>query len=65
MTGNVRSWRHFIEMRGAAFADWEIRELAIEVLRLLQEESPLLFGDFTIGRLPDGTETATPAYSKV
>ena len=65
VTGNVRSWRHFIEMRGAAFADWEIRELAIEVLRLLQKEAPLLFGDFTIERLPDGTETATPEYSKV
>ena len=65
VTGNVRSWRHFIEMRGAAFADWEIRELAIEVLRLLQKEAPLLFGDFTVDRLPDGTEIATPVYSKV
>jgi thymidylate synthase (FAD) len=65
VTGNVRSWRHFIEMRGAAFADLEIRRLAIEVLRLLQKESPLLFGDFTVDRLPDGTEIATPEYSKV
>ena len=65
VTGNVRSWRHFIEMRGAAFADWEIRELAIEVLRLLQKEAWLLFGDFTIDRLPDGTEVAAPEYSKV
>ena len=65
MTGNVRAWRHFIEMRGAAFADWEIREMAVAVLRLLQSEAPLLFGDFTIDSLPDGTEVTVPEYSKV
>ncbi len=65
VTGNVRAWRHFIEMRGAAFADWEIRALAIEVLELLQVESPLMFGDFVISDLPDGTRIAVPEYSKV
>lgn len=65
VTANVRSWRHFIEMRGAPFADWEIRRLAIVVLQILQREAPLLFGDFTIDDLPDGTRTATPTYSKV
>ncbi|MCL0101694.1 FAD-dependent thymidylate synthase [Dehalococcoidia bacterium] len=65
VTGNVRSWRHFIEMRGAIFADWEIRKIALMVLELLQKEAPLLFGDFTIAELPDGTQTATPLYSKV
>jgi len=65
VTGNVRAWRHFIEMRGAAFADWEIREMAVAVLRLLQSEAPLLFGDFTIDSLPDGTEVTVPEYSKV
>ena len=65
VTGNVRSWRHFIEMRAASFADWEIRSLALAVLEILQQESPLLFGDFTVEELPDGTRIATPAYSKV
>ena len=65
VTGNVRAWRHFIEMRGAPFADWEIRSLAIQVLHLLQKESPLMFGDFEISDLPDGTQVATPEYSKV
>ena len=65
VTGNVRAWRHFIEMRGAAFADWEIRALAIRVLELLQAESPLMFGDFQISDLPDGTQVAEPEYSKV
>ena len=64
-TANVRAWRHFIEMRGASFADWEIRILAIKVLKLLQCEAPLLFGDFRIEDMPDGTQIATPEFSKV
>ena len=64
VTGNVRAWRHFIEMRGAAYADWEIRKLALMVLEILNNEAPLLFGDFKIEKLPDGTEIATPKYSK-
>ena len=65
ITANVRAWRHFIEMRGAPFADWEIRRLALAILEILQKEAPLLFGDFTVNQLPDGTKTATPTYSKV
>ena len=65
VTGNVRAWRHFIEMRAAPFADWEIRSLAVEVLALLREEAPLMFGDFTVSDLPDGTQIAVPEYSKV
>ena len=65
VTANVRAWRHFIEMRGASFADWEIRSLALAVLEILQREAPLLFGDFTIEELPDGTKVATPTYPKV
>ena len=65
VTANVRALRHFFEMRGAIFADWEIRYLAIKMLKLLQKESPLLFGDFTIEDLPDGTQTTKPIYSKV
>ena len=52
-------------MRGAAFADWEIRNLAIIILKILEQEAPLLFSDFTIDELPDGTLTAKPKYSKI
>ncbi len=65
VTANVRAWRHFIEMRGASYADWEIRRLALAILDILREEAPLLFGDFTVEKLPDGTSIATPKYSKV
>ena len=65
VTANVRAWRHFIGMRGAAFADWEIRRLSLKILDLLQKEAPLLFGDFVVEDLPDGTQIATPKYPKV
>jgi len=65
VTANVRAWRHFIEMRSAPYADWEIRQLAIKILGILQKEAPLLFGDFTVSELSDGTKIATPIYSKV
>ena len=65
VTANVRAWRHFIEMRAAATADWEIRSLALIVLGILQREAPLLFGDFSVQDLPDGTQTASPVHSKI
>lgn len=45
VTGNVRAWRHFLEMRGSALADSEIRRLAIMVWKVLAEETPMLFAD--------------------
>jgi thymidylate synthase (FAD) len=65
VTGNARSWRHFVEMRGSGSADVEIRRLAISVLRELQEEAPHIFGDMQIVPQPDGTETVETPYSKV
>ena len=65
ITANVRALRHFIEMRGAIFADWEIRFLAIEMLKLFEKEAPLLFGDFLIEDLDDGTQITYPKFSKV
>ena len=65
VTANVRALRHFIEMRGSVYADTEIRFVAINLLMLLQKEAPLLFQDFSIENLSDGTQIATPLYSKV
>ena len=58
VTGNYRAWRHFIGMRATEAADVEIRTLAVEVLRQLQELAPNVFADFRISELPDGTELA-------
>ncbi|HEX5520056.1 MAG TPA: FAD-dependent thymidylate synthase [Longimicrobiaceae bacterium] len=65
VTGNARAWRHFVEMRGSASADVEIRRLAVAVLRALQQEAPHLFGDMRIALQDDGTETVETPYSKV
>ena len=65
VSANVRAWRHFIEMRATEYADPEIRSLAMEILPLLQNEAPLLFNDFEIIDLPDGTTGARPLHSKV
>lgn len=65
VTGNVRAWRHFLEMRASEYADVEIRRLAMMVLKILQVEAPLLFNDFKITQMDDGTEIATPEHSKV
>lgn len=65
VTGNARAWRHFIEMRANEHAEVEIRKVAIVVLRLLQAESPALFGDYSITRRADGTEIAETPHRKV
>jgi thymidylate synthase (FAD) len=65
VTGNARSWRHFVEMRGSPSADVEIRRLAIATLRVLREEAPHIFGDMQIKPAPDGTEVIETPYSKV
>ncbi len=65
VTGNARALRHCIEMRAAAAADVEIRALFVAVLRILQDEAPNLFGDYSIVLLPDGTEAAETKWRKV
>jgi thymidylate synthase (FAD) len=63
VTGNYRAWRHFIAMRATEHADVEIRELAVECLRQLQQVAPNVFADFTITALADGTEIAASPYA--
>src|SRR5690554_2244525 len=63
VTGNYRSWRHFIAMRASEHADVEIRKVAVECLRQLQQVAPNVFGDFTITRLDDGSEIAASPFT--
>jgi thymidylate synthase (FAD) len=65
VTGNARAWRHFIEMRGSASAEVEIRRLAVAVLRVLHDEAPNIFGDMRVVAQADGTELVETAHSKV
>jgi 5-methylcytosine-specific restriction endonuclease McrA len=65
VTGNTRSWRHFIEMRADAHAEVEIRALAVRVFLCLHLTDPILFSDYSIEQLPDGTYTVKTEYRKV
>jgi thymidylate synthase (FAD) len=64
-TANARALRHFIEMRASRHAETEIRQLAVQVLRLMQKEAPHLFGDYQLVPLDDGTFEAATPYRKV
>ena len=48
MTANFREWRHVLALRGHASAQWEIRRLAIAILKELKRQAPATFADFEI-----------------
>jgi thymidylate synthase (FAD) len=63
-TGNVRALRHIIEMRADAHAESEIRNLALRLFLCLRTVDPILFGDYELGELPDGTYTVSTENRK-
>ncbi len=65
VTGNSRSWRHFLELRGSPHADTEIRLLAVEVCRVLKRESPNIFYDVEVIDESDGMPAVRVTHSKV
>lgn len=65
VTGNARAWRHVISMRADAHAETEIRELAVRIFLCLYQTDPVLFSDYTLEQLPDGTYTVKAEYEKI
>ncbi|WP_235401273.1 FAD-dependent thymidylate synthase [Rubrobacter aplysinae] len=63
-TGNARALRHIIEMRADAHAESEIRALALRLFACLAAADPILFGDYRVEELPDGTHTVTTDHRK-
>ncbi len=51
VTMNLRELKHFFKLRTCNRAQWEIRELAIEMLKLLKNKIPLLFSQMGPGCL--------------
>ena len=49
MTMNARELRHFFSLRCCNRAQWEIRELANEMLRQCKEVAPMIFADAGAG----------------
>jgi thymidylate synthase (FAD) len=64
-TGNVRAWRWVIESRSDKHAEPEIRRLAVEIHRILNEECPTYFSDFAVSEIYDGIPVLTPKHRKV
>lgn len=56
-TINIRALRHILTMRCSEGAEEEIRHVALRMLAIMQEEEPILFGDFD--------ENGKPKYAKV
>lgn len=65
ITANVRAWRHFLEMRANEHAEVEIRALAMTLYYNLCAEAPLLFEDYQVVNLPDGTQALQTETRKV
>lgn len=57
MTANFREWRHVFKVRCSKFAHWEIRTVMIDLLKMLQEQAPVIFGGLKIvGKDDNGVE---------
>ena len=48
MSANFRELRHVMITRGSRQAQWEVRELAVEILRLMKKEAPNVFFDLEV-----------------
>jgi len=61
ISANFRQLRHMFCVRCGRHAQWEIRDIALQMLRIMKKEAPSVFGDFVID---EETSTAhTPFYS--
>lgn len=65
VTANIRAWRHFLNTRASEHAEVEIRRTAFEAYRCLYKLAPILFGDFEVEHLADGTHGLKTPYPKV
>ena len=45
VTANLREWRHIFELRCSKHAQWEIRDMAKQMLNTLFSKAPIIFED--------------------
>jgi thymidylate synthase (FAD) len=48
LSANFRELRHIFEVRCMPRAHWEIREICLEMLKIMKKEAPIVFWDFVI-----------------
>lgn len=65
VTANVRAWRHMVNMRASDHAEVEIRNVFFNIYKILRDVAPMLFADFKIVHLPDGTYSVKTVFPKV
>lgn len=64
ITGNLRAWRHFLEMRSERFAEAEIRRLSQDIFYALKSIAPFYFRDYNM-EVIDGLPEFTTPHRKV
>jgi thymidylate synthase (FAD) len=64
-SANIRALRHIIEMRASGHAELEIREVFVRAFLCLAVLEPVLFDDYRLTDLPDGTLAVTTEHRKV
>jgi thymidylate synthase (FAD) len=65
ITANARALRHFIEMRAHPAAELEIRQLAVEIFKIMTTAAPQLFHGMRIVTLSDNTEGVESEFRKI
>lgn len=64
VTMNGRSLRHFLSMRASAAADLEIRDLAVQMYKIMKREFELIVYGLELIKLDDGTEALVNHYTE-
>ena len=64
-TGNLRAWRHIINMRASEHAEIQIRRPIYRAFLCLKEVESISLADFETVELPDGTHAVHTPYPKV
>lgn len=68
MTMNIRELRHFFALRTCSRAQWEIRQMATEMMRMCKDAAPELFFDAgpgcVRGACPEGDRSCRKKESK-
>ena len=62
ISANFRELRHIFEVRCVERAHWEIREICLEMLKIMKKEAPIVFWDF---KIDENNKIAHRSYGSV
>ncbi len=62
VSANFRELRHIFEVRCVERAHWEIREICLEMLKIMKKEAPIVFWDF---KIDENNKIAHRSYGSV